>query len=77
MTSPNHHPPRHSTHFIDQLIAHLTINGIIDKRMLPEAPFTDVNDQGLFGVFKDGDQHRVIAIIDGVNANAAERTQSA
>ena len=56
--------------FIDQIIAHLSINGVVDKRMLAEPPFTDVNDQGLFGVFEEGDQDRVIAIIDRVNANA-------
>jgi hypothetical protein len=39
-------------HFIDLIITHLTVNGVIDKRMLAEPPFTEVNDQGMFGVFE-------------------------
>ncbi|MBX2980484.1 MAG: DEAD/DEAH box helicase family protein [Flavobacteriales bacterium] len=62
--------------FIDQLITHLTINGIIDKRMLADPPFTEINDQGIFGVFEEEDQDRIISIVDRVNATA-ERAGSA
>jgi len=60
--------------FIDQLITHLTINGIIDKRMLAEPPFTEINDQGLFGVFGEEDQDRIISIVERVNQHALERS---
>ena len=56
--------------FIDMIIAHLPINGLIDKRMLAEAPFTEVNDQGVFGVFGEGDQDRIISIVDRIRSNA-------
>lgn len=58
--------------FIDLIIQHLTINGVIDKRMLAEAPFTEVNDQGIFGVFGEEDQDRIISIVDLVNAHAEQ-----
>ena len=38
--------------------------------MLFEPPFTDVNDQGLLGVFDDGDAVRIISIIDEINERA-------
>lgn len=56
--------------FINTIIDHLTENGTIDKKMLFESPFTDVNDQGLFGVFDDSQAGRVISIIDTINGNA-------
>lgn len=56
--------------FINSIIAHLTKNGTIDKSMLFEPPFTDINDQGLLGVFDDGDATKVISIIDSINGNA-------
>lgn len=49
----------------------LTVNRVIDERMLAEAPFTEVNDQGVFGVFEEGDLDRIISIVERVNGNAA------
>ncbi|TXI77520.1 MAG: DUF4145 domain-containing protein [Flavobacteriales bacterium] len=63
--------------FIQLLIKHLTVNGVIDKRMLAEPPFTEVNDQGIFGVFEDGDQDRLLSIVDRVNENAVGFERSA
>ena len=56
--------------FINQIITYLTKNGTIEKKMLFDAPFTNVNDQGLFGVFDDSDVAKVIRIIDVINENA-------
>lgn len=57
--------------FIDLIIQHLTVNGVIDKRMLAEPPFTEVNDQGIFGVFPDeADQDRLLVIVEQVERNA-------
>jgi len=56
--------------FINTIIAHLTKNGTIDKTMLFEPPFTNLNDQGLLGVFDDNDVVKIISIIDTVNGNA-------
>ncbi|MBI9062105.1 MAG: DEAD/DEAH box helicase family protein [Marinilabiliaceae bacterium] len=57
--------------FIQSIITHLTKNGTIDKKMLFQPPFTDMNDQGLFGVFDDAEAGKIIHIIDSINENAA------
>lgn len=57
--------------FINTLIDYLCQNGTIDKDMLFDKPFTNINDQGVVGVFP---QHagKIISIIDGINANAIQ-----
>jgi type I restriction enzyme, R subunit len=56
--------------FIQNIITYLTKNGTIEPSMLFEPPFTDMNDQGLMGVFEDSDAHKVISIIEKINENA-------
>jgi len=56
--------------FIQQIIQHLTINGTLDKSMLFEAPFTNLNDEGITGVFEDEETFKIISIIDHINGNA-------
>ena len=62
--------------FINQIISYLTQNGTIDKKMLFEPPFTNIHDQGLFGVFDDADVSKVISLINRVNENAVVETRS-
>ena len=56
--------------FIQNIITYLTKNGTIEPSMLFESPFTDMNDQGLIGMFDDNDAHKVINIIERINENA-------
>ncbi len=56
--------------FIQGIISYLTKNGTIEPSMLFEPPFTDVNDQGLMGVFDDGASHRIVCIVEEINKNA-------
>jgi len=56
--------------FIQNIITYLTKNGTIEPSMLFEPPFTDMNDQGLMGIFEDSDAHKVINIIERINENA-------
>lgn len=56
--------------FIQNIISYLTKNGTIEPSMLFEPPFSDMNDQGLLGIFDDGDAHKVISIIERINENA-------
>jgi len=56
--------------FINTIIKHLTTNGIIDKKMLFEPPFTNIHDQGLLGVFKEKNARKVVSLIDEINRNA-------
>ena len=56
--------------FIQNIISYLTKNGTIDKSMLFEPPFTNINDQGLIGVFDDAAATKIISIVDEINSNA-------
>ena len=57
--------------FIKTVISYLSKNGTIDKAMLYESPFTELNDQGISGVFdNDADLIKVVKIIDVINNNA-------
>ena len=63
--------------FINSIISYLSGNGTIDKKMLFEAPFTNIHDQGLLGVFDDAVAIKVIKLIDSVNQNALVIRKSA
>ncbi|PXX30399.1 DEAD/DEAH box helicase family protein [Arenibacter sp. ARW7G5Y1] len=56
--------------FIQNIISYLTQNGTIEPSLLFEPPFTDMNDQGLLGIFNDRDAYKVISIIERINGNA-------
>lgn len=57
--------------FIKTVISYFCTNGVIDKRLLYESPFTDLNDQGLSGVFdNDAQLIQLVKIIDSINDNA-------
>ena len=56
--------------FINNIIMHLVKNGTIEPGMLFEPPFTDVNDQGLLGVFDDAEATRMLSILARINENA-------
>ena len=52
------------------LVTHFKNNGILELAQLAQPPFTDVNDHGIFGLFEDEDQDRIIRIVEQVNNNA-------
>lgn len=56
--------------FLDNIIDFFTKNGLIESSMLFEPPFTDINDQGLLGVFESGEAARIVKIIEKINENA-------
>ncbi|PTB97980.1 type I site-specific deoxyribonuclease [Marivirga lumbricoides] len=56
--------------FVNNIINFLTTNGTIDKAMLFEPPFTNMHDQGVLGVFDDGEAAKIISIIDRINERA-------
>ena len=58
-------------HFINTIIDYLTVNGTIERKMLFDKPFTDINDQGLAGIFDMQEAGSIVKIIDGINRNAA------
>jgi type I restriction enzyme R subunit len=56
--------------FIQNIITYLTKNGMIEKSLLFEAPFTNLHDQGIVGIFDDADTVKIIRIIEGINGNS-------
>jgi len=51
--------------FIDTMVDYITQNGSIDKPVLFDRPFTDINQNGIIGVFEEEDAVKLIKIIDG------------
>ena len=58
--------------FIDTIIEYLAERGIIEPERLFEPPFTDINDQGVLGVFDEVNAQELIRIILEINGRAAE-----
>lgn len=56
--------------FIDALVDYLTQNGTIENPILFERPFTDINQNGIAGVFEQEDAVKIIKIIDVFNSQA-------
>jgi type I restriction enzyme R subunit len=57
--------------FLDLVIDHLTERGIMDPRRLYESPFTDIDDQGVNGVFEMSDVRELVNAINEVKSRAA------
>lgn len=57
--------------FVQKIIDYLNKNGVLDKQMLTEPPFTDLDDQGLFGIFDEDDQSfKIIHLVEAITKNA-------
>lgn len=57
--------------FINLIIDHLTERGAMDPRRLYESPFTDLDDQGVSGVFPQADVQRIVQVLNDVRGRAA------
>jgi type I restriction enzyme R subunit len=57
--------------FIDLIIDYLTDRGVMDPRRLYESPFTDVDDQGVSGVFTPSEVKIIVDTLAQVKAKAA------
>jgi type I restriction enzyme R subunit len=59
--------------FIESIIDHLTQNGILKPDVLYDAPFTDLHDQGLEGLFDKDKVRSILSVVQKIadNANAA------
>jgi type I restriction enzyme, R subunit len=56
--------------FIDTIIHFFTAKGIVEPSKLFESPFTDINANGMLGVFDEKMSARIIDLVEGVNRNA-------
>jgi type I restriction enzyme R subunit len=58
--------------FINLIIDHLTETGAMDPSRLYESPFTDLDDQGVSGVFPiQADVQGIVAVLNYVKGRAA------
>ena len=57
--------------FIDLIIDHLTERGVMDPRRLYESPFTDLDDQGVSGIFPAADVQQLVQLLNEVKGMAA------
>ncbi|NEX21502.1 DEAD/DEAH box helicase family protein [Thiorhodococcus mannitoliphagus] len=57
--------------FVTLIIDHLTERGAMDPRRLYESPFTDLDDQGVAGLFSMDDARVLISVLKEVEARAA------
>ncbi|BBE16105.1 hypothetical protein AQPE_0242 [Aquipluma nitroreducens] len=55
---------------IQNIVTHFKNNGILERSRLAQPPFADINDHGIFSLFEDEDQNRIIRIVEQVNNNA-------
>jgi type I restriction enzyme, R subunit len=53
--------------FVENIIDHLTQNGIMDPSLLYESPFTDNHQDGLDGLFDDDNIDDIITIVNSFN----------
>lgn len=57
--------------FVNQIIDYLTQNGVMDPGLLYEAPFTDISNNGLDGVFAGHDADKIVEVLRQIKNNAA------
>ncbi|MFM7015817.1 MAG: DEAD/DEAH box helicase family protein [Bacteroidota bacterium] len=56
--------------FIDLIINYLKVQGTIEPAKLFDSPFTDINTNGIMGLFDQEMTHKIISLIDRINHNA-------
>ena len=56
--------------FLDEIVTHLTEHGVLEPARLYESPYTDINPQGVDGVFDTAQVDELIAILDVVRKRA-------
>jgi type I restriction enzyme R subunit len=56
--------------FLDEIVNHLTEHGCMEAARLYESPYTDINPQGVDGVFTSAQVDELISILDNVRSRA-------
>lgn len=57
--------------FINLIIDYLTERGAMEPRRLYESPFTDLDDQGVSGIFPQADVQKIVQVLHNVKTRAA------
>ncbi len=56
--------------FLDEVVNYLAKNGIMEPKTVFDNPFTNINDQGVIGVFGEDASKKIIERIQSINDNA-------
>jgi type I restriction enzyme R subunit len=64
-------PSVNQMEFINIIIDHLTENGAMEPKRLYESPFTDLDDQGVGGLFPQADVVQIVNVLNDVKLKAA------
>lgn len=56
--------------FLDEVVAYLVKNGIMEPKVMFDTPFTHIHDQGLIGVFGEEMGKKVVELVRHINDNA-------
>ena len=62
------HPDQIS--FLDELVNYLVKNGVMEPKAMFDTPFTNINDQGVLGVFGENVSKKIVETIQKINRNA-------
>ena len=61
--------------FLDEVVEYLVKNGVMEPKVMFDSPFTNINDQGVMGVFGEEKSKKVIELVRHVNENAGAVSQ--
>ena len=56
--------------FVQKIIDYLNKNGVLEKHMLTEPPFTDIDDHGIYGIFEDSGKAKIFRLIEEITQSA-------
>jgi type I restriction enzyme R subunit len=63
-------PTANQIQFLDEIVNHLTANGVMEASRLYEAPFTYTHDQGVEGVFQGPEIDELLSVLEEVKSRA-------
>ena len=56
--------------FLNEVINHLVNSGFLESKFILDTPFTNINDQGVLGVFGESLSKKIIETLQQINRNA-------
>lgn len=56
--------------FLDEVVNYLVKNGVMEPKVMFDTPFTNINDQGVLGVFGEKESKKIVETIQQINRNA-------
>lgn len=64
-------PNANQIEFINLIVDHLTENGAMEPKRLYESPFTDLDDQGVGGLFPQAEVLQIVGVLSDIKMRAA------